>query len=319
MRVLITGITGFAGSHLAEYLSGKKGIEVFGTRRGSSNIGNLSAIQRQIRFLNCDLENAAAVKSVLNKIKPQNIFHLAAQSSVPASLENPPGTIFSNLKGALNILEGVRLLGLKSVVHLAGSSEVYGIVRPKDMPIKETFPLKPVSPYGVSKALQDHLGYQYHAAFGVKVVMTRAFSHTGPRQREMFVASNFARQVAMIEAGRQKPLIRVGNLDVARDFSDVRDVVRAYWLAAQKARPGEIYNVCSGKPRLVREILNVYLESTSVKIRVARDPARMRREDIRLVVGDGSKFCRETGWKPQVPFRQTLLDLLNDWRKKIGA
>jgi len=314
----VTGVTGFAGSHLAEFLL-TQGAEVHGTERAGSKNDNLAAIEKKITLHVCDIADAAAVRGVLQKIKPDRIFHLAALSSVPASLKAPAEVLITNVMGELNIFEAVRHLGINPFIHIAGSAEVYGAVPPEEIPIKETCLFRPSSPYGVSKAAQDLLAFQYYHSYRLSVVRTRGFSHTGPRQAEQFVASNFAKQIASIEAQRQEPVISVGNLDAVRDFADVRDVVRAYWLALEKGVPGEVYNICTGRGHKIREIIDVYLKQSKAKVRIKEDPARKRPSDAPVLVGDGSKFGKQTGWKPVISFEQTLVDLLNYWREKIGA
>ncbi len=319
MRVLVTGISGFAGSYLAEYLLGKKGVEVHGTTRSTSNKELIRPIARRLHLYTCDLQNAAGVKRLLKTARPDRIFHLAAQSHVPTSWKNPAQTLVSNTLGQLNIFQAVRELHLDPLIHIAGSSDEYGKVSPREIPIKESAPLRPLSPYAVSKATQDLLAYQYYASFKLRVVRTRGFSHTGPRQRGEFVASNFARQVALIEAGKQTPVIHAGNLEAIRDFTDVRDIVKAYWLALEKGIPGEVYNICTGKGHKIREIIELYMAKSAAKIKIKIDPARVRRCDVPIHVGDPSKFKKQTGWKPTISFETMLEDLLDDWREKIAS
>jgi len=205
------------------------------------------------------------------------------------------------------------------VIQIACSSEEYGLVYPEETPIKETNPLRPLSPYAVSKVTQDFLGYQYHQSYGIKVIRTRGFNHTGPRRGEVFVTSNFASQLARIEAGQREPKIRVGNLDAIRDFTDVRDMVRAYWLAVTKATPGEVYNIASGDGISIRELLERLIALCKVEVEIETDPARLRPSDVEILVGDNSKFCEATGWKPQIPFDQTLADTLEYWRAMVAS
>ncbi len=319
MRVLVTGITGFAGSHLADFLVRQKGVRVYGLRRRSSKLGNIRHLAGKIELYPSGTDNFLSLRRIVARIKPDRIFHLAAQSFVPLSWEKPAETLTSNILGELYLFEAVRGLGLKPLIHIAASSEEYGAVARKEIPIRETAPLAPLSPYGVSKVAQDLLGYQYQRSFKMNIIRTRAFSHTGPRQREDFVASNFAKQVALIEKGRQEPVIYVGNLEAVRDFTDVRDVVRAYWLALQKGAAGEVYNICSGKGHKIKEIVDLYLRRSRVKIKVKKDTRRMRPSDVPMLVGDASKFRKRTGWKPLIPFEKTLEDILNYWRSKVGA
>lgn len=317
MKILVTGITGFVGSHLSEYLLSKKGIQVHGIERWRSKEDNIQHIKEKIRLHYCDIRDASSVYDVIRKVKPDRIFHLAAQSFVPSSWTAPAETLTTNIVGELNIFEAVRELKLNPLIHIAGSSEEYGLIGKRELPIKETNPLRPLSPYGVSKVAQDLLGYQYYQSYGLPIVRTRAFNHTGPRRGEVFMTSNFAKQIAMIERGKQKSVLWVGNLTPRRDFTDVRDVVRAYWLALEKGKKGDVYNICSGKDYSAGEVLKVLLSLSRVKPKIKRDPQRMRPSDVMRLLGDSTKFRRLTGWKPEIPFRKTMEDLLNYWRERV--
>jgi GDP-4-dehydro-6-deoxy-D-mannose reductase len=317
MNVLITGINGFAGSHLAKYLLGLRDVRVYGTVRKRSDLSGLSAIKNKIRLIYCDLDDRKSVKRALQLSRPDRIYHLAALSYVPDSWKDPAGTLSSNLGGQIAIFESLRELGIKPRVLIAGSSEEYGKVKAFEIPVKETQELRPLSPYGVSKVGQDLLGYQYCQSYKIPVIRTRAFSHTGPGQKEVFAASHFAREIALMEAGKKKPVLLVGNLEARKDYSDVRDISRAYWLALEKGEPGEVYNICSGRGRKMKEILDILLGYSKISIKVQSDPSRMRPSDVPLLVGDASKFRRRTGWTPKIPIEKTLLDLLNDWRGRV--
>ncbi len=318
-RVLITGITGFAGSHLAEhFLADRPGVEVFGTYRWRSRRENIEAIEGKIRLLECDLFDMTAVRNALEVSRPDAIYHLAAQSFVPASWVSPLQTLTDNIAGQTNIFEAVRSLGLDPAIQIACSSEEYGLVLPNEVPIRETNPLRPLSPYAVSKVTQDFLAYQYFMSYGLRAVRTRGFNHTGPRRGEVFVTSNFAKQVATIEAGQAAPVIKVGNLDAVRDFTDVRDMVRGYVLATEKGKPGEVYNLASGKAITIRAMLDKLIAMAKVEVKVETDPARLRPSDVEVLIGDYSKFHADTGWEPKIPFDQTLEDLLNYWRQRIA-
>ena len=238
MRVLITGYTGFVGSHLAEYLVGRGDVEVFGTHRWRSRLENVQHLGDQVRMVECDLRDPTAVRRVLRDVRPDRIFHLAAQSYVPTSWLTPSETLSVNVLGQVNLFEAMRDLDLPARVHIAGSSEEYGLVLPDEVPIREDSPLRPLSPYAVSKVTQDLLAYQYWRSYQLHVVRTRGFNHTGPRRGEVFVTSNFSRQVAEIEKGVREPVVHVGNLESIRDFTDVRDMVRAYWLALERGSAG---------------------------------------------------------------------------------
>jgi GDP-4-dehydro-6-deoxy-D-mannose reductase len=341
-RVLITGITGFAGSHLSELLLDKGEYEIYGTARWRSKLDNLSEIASQgrlnnlmeestddakifqksvkkdcVNLLQCEIGDAVSVRRTITLTKPEFIFHLAAQSFVLSSWNDPAQTIKTNVIGQVNLLEAVRLEGVNPRIQIAGSSEEYGLVYPNEVPIKETNPLRPLSPYAVSKVAQDRLGFQYCHSYGLEIVTTRGFNHTGPRRGEVFVTSSFCKQVAEIEAGKREPVIMVGNLEAERDFSDVRDMVRAYLLAVEKGKPGEVYNVASGKSRKIGDVLDMILGLTQTEIKVEKDPKRMRPSDVPMLLGDASKFKALTGWKPEIRFEQTIKDLLDYWRGRM--
>lgn len=318
MKVLITGITGFVGSHLAEYcLALDPPVEVVGICRWRSRRENIDHLGDAIPLHECDLRDASSVKKLLATVRPERIFHLAAQSYVPSSWNSPAETITTNVIGQLNIFEAMRELGLDARIQIAGSSEEYGLVHPDEAPITEDNPLRPLSPYAVSKVAQDTLAYQYHQSYGLDAVRTRAFNHTGPRRGEVFVTSNFAKQIASIEAGLQDPVIQVGDLTPRRDFTDVRDIVRAYWLSLEKCAAGEVYNIASGKAYRIQEVLDILLGHSEAEIEVREDPARLRPSDVPLLLGDNSKFREATGWKPEIPFEQTAKDLLDYWRERV--
>lgn len=318
MRVLITGITGMAGSHLADYLLQIGGIEIYGTKRWRSRTENIVHIMNKITLYECELMDPSSVKKVLKEVKPERIYHLAAQSFVPASWNSPSDTLMNNIIGELNILEAIKELDLKDTrIHIAGSSEEYGLVYENEIPIKETNPLRPLSPYAVSKIGQDYLAYQYYKSYGIFTVRTRAFNHTGPRRGEVFVTSNFAKQIASIEKGLQEPVIYVGSLEAKRDFSDIRDIVKAYYLSLEKGEAGEVYNVGNDRAYSIRDVLEILLSYSKIKVSIKEDPARMRPSDVPLLICDSKKFRERTGWRPEIPFEKTLEDLLNYWRERI--
>ena len=317
MKVLVTGVTGFAGSHLVDFILAKKpGTEITGIQRWRSRTENIEHFSDKIRLVECDLRDASSVRDVLDAERPEWIFHLAAQSFVPTSWTAPTESLVTNIIGQLNIFEAVKKLGIKPRIQLACSSEEYGLVLEDELPIRETNPLRPLSPYAVSKVGQDMLGYQYWMSFRIPVVRTRGFNHEGPRRGPVFVCSDFAKQIADIEKGRRPPVVRVGNLDARRDFTDVRDVVRAYWLALEKGEPGEVYNIASGKCWTIRAMLDFLLGQSTAKIKVESDPTRMRPSDVPVLLGDATKFRDRTGWVPEIPFEQTMTDLLAYWRER---
>jgi len=320
MKILITGVTGFVGSHLAEYcLSLDQQVEVIGTCRWRSRRENIEHLEDAINLYECDLRDASSVKTLLADIQPERIFHLAAQSYVPSSWNSPGETITTNVIGQLNIFEAMRETNSTASIQIAGSSEEYGLVHPEEAPITEENPLRPLSPYAVSKVAQDMLAYQYFQSYGLKVVRTRAFNHTGPRRGDVFVTSNFAKQIAEIEAGQRPPVIHVGDLNPKRDFTDVRDIVRAYWLSLEHCSLGEVYNVASGKAYRIKEVLKILLDNSEQDIEVVEDPERLRPSDVPLLLGDNSRFCKATGWIPEIPFEQTAKDLLDYWRERTCA
>jgi GDP-4-dehydro-6-deoxy-D-mannose reductase len=317
MRILITGISGFTGSHLADYFLAQGKHEIFGTIKWRSNRENIRHIEEKINFVDCDIRDAFAMKTVLQTSRPDYIFHLAAQSYVPFSWRVPQETLQTNIIGELNLFECVRDLKMDPMIHIAGSSEEYGLVLPDELPITEDNPLRPLSPYAVSKVAQDLLGFQYFKSYGIRIVRTRAFNHTGPRRGEVFVTSNFAKQLVEIEQGKKGPVLRVGNLDAVRDFLDVRDVARAYAFAVEKGTPGEVYNIASGKGIKIRDLLNKLVSMSKIEIKIEQDPARLRPSDVELLTGSAEKFQKATGWRPEIPFDKTLEDLMEYWRGVI--
>jgi len=319
LRILITGITGFVGSHLAEYALGL-GAEVYGSCRWRSKTENIEHIRDRITLIESDLRDLSSVQHLLEKSSPDYIVHLAAQSFVAASWHTPAETLYTNSVSQVNLLEAMRTKGGQAPRFLAiGSSEEYGLVYDDELPIRETNPLRPLSPYAVSKVTQDLMGYQYHQSYGLPIVRTRAFNHEGPRRGDVFVTSNFAKQVAEIEAGKRAPEIQVGNLKARRDYTDVRDIVRGYWRLLEDGVAGDVYNLCSGKAWSIQEVLDYMLQHSRVRgIKVKEDPSRFRPSDVPVLIGDGSKVERAVGWKPEIPFDRTLADTLEYWRKRLS-
>jgi len=320
MRVLITGISGFVGQHLAEHLLAEHSeVELFGLRRWRSEMPPVVAHVPAVRILEGDLLDASSLARVLQASHPDVVLHLAASSSVAGSWDTPAEMVQVNVLGTLHLLEAVRQLSLETRIVLACSAEAYGVVAETELPIRESQPFRPVSPYAVSKAAVDLLGYQYSRAFGLKTVRMRLFNHCGPRQSARFVVSSLARQVAEIEAGLRPARVLVGNLDVRRDFVDVRDAARAYWLAATRGDPGEAYNVAGGRAHSIREVLEQLVKLTDASVEVVSDPARIRPTEIPVLVGDATRFREATGWRPQIAFEQTLADTLDYWRTTLKA
>ena len=311
MRVLITGASGFVGRYLSAYLLSKKNVKVYGLIRARSK----NSLMPGVIPVRADLLSKTSMLRLLRKIKPDRIYHLAAQSSVGRSWKEPKKTFEVNVGGTRSLLEAARLVCPGARILLACSADEYGASGRLYPKVPEDAPLEPLNPYGVSKLVQDLLGRHYFSIYGLPIVRMRAFNHVGPGQATTFVVASFARQVADILAGRQKPEIKVGNLKVVRDFSDVRDVVRAYYLALEKGKAGEAYNVASGRPRRVADILQYYLRASSVKIKVYRDRTRLRASDIPRLVGDPRKLERATGWRPRIRFETTLCDILRHAQK----
>ncbi len=318
MKVLITGITGMVGSHLAEYiLDNHPMVEVHGLSRWRSPLDNIRDILPKITLHLAELHDLNSLILLLRKIKPDWIFHLAAQSYVTASFNAPADTLHTNVIGTTNLLDAVRLTGLDPKIHICSSSEVYGQVPEDEVPIQETNPFRPASPYAVSKVGEDMIALQYFLSYGIKTVRTRMFTHTGPRRGDVFAESAFAKQIAEIEAGiRQNPM-KVGNLDSIRTFADVRDAVRAYWLLLEKCPPGEVYNIGGNRTMTIGEMLEAFKMMARCKIEHMVDPALLRPSDVTLQIPDITKFQHATGWRPEIPFETTLRDLLNYHRTRI--
>ncbi len=316
MRALITGAGGFVGGHLCAHLLAFTDWQLTGTVYPQPV--ESQPPEPYLRLRHADLRDPEGVRTLVDEVQPDYIFHLAAQSFVPTSFADPWDTLENNIRAELNLLEAVRRSGREVRVLVIGSNEEYGAPRSGELPQTEESPLRPNNPYAVSKVAQDFLGLQYHLAYGLPVVRVRPFNHTGPGQSPRFVVPAFASQIAHIEAGLQEPVMKVGNLDVARDFSDVRDIVRAYHLAVTQGEPGEVYNLASGRPQPVQGLLETLLSYAQVEIRVERDLERYRPVDMPVVYGSAEKFRLRTGWEPQIPFEQTLRDTLEYWREQVG-
>jgi GDP-4-dehydro-6-deoxy-D-mannose reductase len=316
LQALITGISGFVGSHLAEYLLAHTDWQVAGTVYGRPD--NILHLRDQLKLYPAELSQIEVVRLIVEETRPDYIFHLAAQPLPALSKRDPWFTLENNTRAQLNVLEAVLENGLDSRVLVVGSSEEYGRVLPEDLPVDEETPLRPTTPYAVSKIAQDFLGLQYHLAHGVAAIRVRPFNHIGPRQRKGFVAADFAAQLAEIEAGLRPPEIVVGALDVARDFSDVRDIVRGYHLALVQGEPGETYNLGSERAHTVREMLETLIRLSGLDVSVAQDPARLRGVDTPCVEADCSKLRARTGWRTAIPFDESLRDVLDYWRVQVA-
>lgn len=313
-KVLITGAGGFVGQHLASFLADTEGAEVLGL---DLNPPKFAQPWDRCEFGVCDVQDRDKVFSYVEGFRPDYVFHLAAQSSVRYSWEEPQLTYDIAVKGQANVFDALRAADIDAVVHVACSAEEYGRVKEQDLPIKEDHPLRPASPYALSKVMQDYHAVFCHQAYGTRVIRTRAFNMTGPGQAPQFVVSDFARQIAEIETGEREPVIRVGNLEARRDFADVRDLVGAYWLLVRNGEPGEVYNVCSGCDHSIREILDMLLSFSKAPIRVEVDPARLRKADIPVLRGDNSKMTEVVDWAPVCALGKTLEDVLDWWREEM--
>lgn len=328
MKALITGMTGMVGSHLADYLLENTDWDVYGLQRWRSPLDNIMHLMERINrhdrvFVEYgDLNDQASLLTALEKVKPDYIFHLAAQSYPMTSFTAPFDTLNTNIIGTCRLLESVRLLHQKPIIHVCASSEVFGRIPRERLPengIHEDCPFHPASPYAISKVGTDLVGRYYAEAYDMTVMTTRMFTHTGPRRGDVFHESTFAKQIAMIEAGLQAPVVKVGNLDSLRTYADVRDAVRAYYmLVTVNPIKGEYYNIGGTYTCTVGDTLNTLRSFSTVKdIKVEVDPLRLRPIDADLQVPDCSKFTAHSGWKPEIPYEQTMLDLLNYWRAKI--
>lgn len=313
MRALITGINGFVGGHLAEHLLASGSWEVWGLARHPSGAQQPGGAQLVV----ADLANLEQTSAALESARPDVVFHLAGQSNVPRSFADPAATLINNTLAQLNLFQAVLRLRQDPLLLIVASNEIYGQVRAEDLPLSEDTPLRPVNPYAVSKATQDLLAFQYHVSHRLRTIRLRPFNHIGPRQGEQFVVAAFAAQIARIEAGRQEPVIRVGNLAAERDFTDVRDMAAAYELAARRGQVPQAYNIGAGRCVSVRWLLDTLLALAERDIAVEPDPARMRPADVPRVVSDCRRFHDHTGWRPRIPLEQTLHDVLEYWRSRV--
>lgn len=319
MRVLITGITGFVGSYQAEHLLSLQDneLEIYGMKRWRSPLEHISEIKSSVKLVDADLLDYTSTERMIKSIMPDRIIHLAAQSFVPYSFSAPNITLETNIIGTSNLLEAVRNNNIDPLIHICSSSEVYGQVEDNEIPIKENSPLRPQSPYAVSKVGEDLLSYQYFKSYGIKTIRTRAFTHSGARRGGVFVDSWFAKQIAEIEKGKNPPKIHVGNLESIRTFMDVRDTVRAYWLALEKGTPGEVYNIGGKETYTIKEILDKLINMSELKdkLEIYEDPILLRPSDVTKQIPSVEKFFNATKWEPTIPYSTTLLETLDYWRE----
>ena len=318
MRALVTGVGGFVGSHLAEFLL-EQGVEVVGVDKPGRVEGVRELVPGLTAAREVDLMHPSQVQELISELQPQRVFHLAAQASVSRSWEDPVETLTNNIVGQVHLFQAIIAAGICPRILVIGSNEEYGFLRPDELPVDEEHPLRPISPYAVSKVAQDLLGYQYFVSHGLHCVRMRPFNHIGPRQSQAFVASSLAKQVAEAEAGLREAVIRVGNLEVKRDFTDVRDVVRGYWLALEKGEAGEVYNIGSGRAVSVKSILDFFLAHAQISLRVEQDSGLFRPSDIPISYANCNKLRNQTGWEPAIPLEETLKDVLEYWRVRVAV
>lgn len=325
-NVLITGITGMVGSHLADYLLKKTNWNIYGLCRWRSPLDNVEHLlplandkNSKIKFINADLNDYSSLIKSVEVSKPNYIFHLAAQSYPLTSFVEANITLDTNIIGTYNLLNAVKQLKINPLIHVCSSSEVFGRVKKENLPIDENCSYHPASPYAISKVGTDLVGRYFYEAFKLKVLVTRMFTHTGPRRGDVFAESSFAKQIAMIESKKIKPIIKVGNLNSLRTFADVRDAVHAYYLLLTKnPKPGEVYNIGGTYSCTIREMLNFLVTLSEVKkIKIIEDPVRLRPIDADLQIPNTKKFMNATGWRPRISFQKTMTDLLNYWRKRV--
>lgn len=322
-KVLITGITGFVGSHMADYLL-EKNVDVYGLKRWNlSRMRNIRHLldDNRVTLLDCDITDPIGVRNVIERIKPDKIFHFAAESSVSTSWLHPSHYMDVNFKGTVNILDAIGQVGIDPRIHIAGSGEEYGELYENELPINDKTILRPVNPYAVSKIAQDLIGFVYFKSYGLNVIRTRAFNHEGPRRDNIFGIPWYAYQIARIEAVKQKPMVTVGHIDDRRNFTHIKDMIEAYWLAMEYCKPGELYLIGSEESEHIhtfREALDMLIEMSTVKnVKVRVDPELVRPTSVPRLIGDTSKFRELTGWKPKISFRKILEDTLEYWRNFV--
>jgi len=323
-KILITGTEGFVGSHMADFLLEKGIYEVYGIKRwNNSRLRNIRHLLDKIKFIECDITDPIAVRNLLREVKPDKIFHFAAESAVAPSWDHPTHYMNVNYNGTVNFLDAMKELRINPRFLIPGSGEEYGEIKEDELPINENTVLRPVNPYSVTKIAQDLIGYVYYKSYGLNVIRTRAFNHEGPRRDYFFGVPSYAYQIAKIEQGKQKPVIKVGYLDDKRNFTHVRDLVEAYYQAIKKCEPGELYIIGSENPKHIhtfREVLNLLIEMSDLdinKIKIETEPKFVRPTNVPRLIGDTSKFRNLTGWEPKISFRKILEDTLEYWRNFV--
>lgn len=326
-KALITGITGMVGSHLADYLIEHTDLEIYGICRWRSPLDNIAHLiekinnKKRVHLIYADLRDYLSIYEAVDEVKPDYVFHLAAQSYPKTSFSAPLDTLETNVQGTARVLEACRKLCPKAIIHVCASSEVFGRVPKEKLPIDEECTFHPASPYAISKVGTDLIGRYYAEAYDMIVMTTRMFTHTGPRRGDVFAESTFAKQIAMIEAGIIPPIVKTGNLDSLRTFADVRDAVRAYYmLVTVNPQAGEYYNIGGTYTCTIKEMLDYLISISTAKeqIKVETDPERLRPIDADLQVPDTKKFNDHTGWQPEISFENTMQDLLDYWRERVA-
>jgi GDP-4-dehydro-6-deoxy-D-mannose reductase len=320
MRVLVTGIGGFVGSHMSDFLLGEGSVEIHGTVLPGEALKNIAHVRHRLHLHELEITDTAAVSRLMVEICPEKVVHLAGQAFVPTSLRAPAATFQVNIMGGVAVLDGARQVaekcGVNPPVLLVSSGEVYG--RVQQAAITEDTPLNPLNPYAVSKVALDLIGQDYRRTFNVRALIARPFNHAGPRQSPAFVTSDFGRQFAGIAVNAAPATIRVGSLNAKRDFTDVRDVVRAYWSLLTSESAEGVYNICSGRTHEIREIVELYQDITGIRVDIETEPGRSREQSVPFMGGDYRKLHEVSGWQPRIPLKQTLEDVYHYWREELS-